>query len=163
MKKDYFHLTVRQSLTLLIPIENTAEVVTCLRKDICPIPGVVPPLRGVLNQRGKLLWTLGLGDLLGLAPQQEKKRPQDKLTIVILNSPDETNASVGGIISELKGIVSLSEETIKPVPEKMRSKARHFLTGVTAIEQQKAVVINVARIFQYLQKSSLANRSLVSL
>lgn len=163
MEKDYFHITVRTSVGLLIPITETIEVVTCLRKDVCPIPGVIPPLKGVLNQRGKLLWIMGLGDLLGLPLPTNKKRLQDKLTVVILTPEGETKQYIGAVVSHLKGIISVSPENISPIPEKFRPQARHFLTGITTVKNQKAALVNVAKVFQHFQQSSVYNHSLISL
>jgi twitching motility protein PilI len=159
MRKDYFHITVRKSVGLLIPIAETVEVVTCLRQEICPIPGVLFPLRGVLNQRGKLLWVLGLGDLLGLPPQQQRKHAQDQLTVVILGSETEANVRCGAVVSRLQGIVSLSQEAFTPVPSKFRPQARRFLAGITTLENQKAALLQGASVFQYLQESSVSNFS----
>lgn len=159
MVQDYFHLTVRKSVGLLIPVTETVEVVTCQRQEICPIPGVVPPLRGVLNQRGRLLWVVGLGDLLKLPTSTEKKRPQDQLTIVILSQQTEGNIRLGGVVSRLQGIVSLSESAINPVPSNFRSEARQFLAGVTPMEGKKAALLDVANIFQHLQAVSISTYS----
>lgn len=163
MAQDYFHITVRKSVGLLIPIAETVEVVTCQRQDICSIPGVVPPLRGVCNQRGRLLWVFGLGDLLGLPPQQQKKRAQDQLTIVILSSQTEANIRLGAVVTRLQGIVSLSPDAFRPVPDKFRPQARQFLTRITAVENQKAALLEVGSVFQHLQESSVSRYSSVSL
>ncbi len=163
MEQEYFHLNIRQSVGLLIPITDTVEVVTCQRDEICPIPGVVSPIRGVLNQRGRLLWIVGLGDLLGLPPLSEKKRPQDQLTVVIISSQQEANLRLGGVVSRLQGIVSVSDDAIRPVPANYRRQARWLLAGITKIENQKAAILNVANVFQHLQQSAIASRSMVSL
>lgn len=163
MPKDYFQLTVRNSVGVLIPVTDTVEVVTCQRREICSIPGVVFPLRGVLNQRGRLLWVVGLGDLLALPPPQIKKRPQDELTIVIFSDQNENNIRLGGIVSRLQGIVSLSETAINPVPSKFRPEARQFLTGITTIEGKKVALLDVSSVFEHLQQISVSTYSSVSL
>lgn len=161
MAKDYFQITVRESLGLLIPITETVEVVTCLRKDICPIPGVVPPLRGVLNQRGRLLWVFGLGDALDLPQKTQRRRTQDQLTVVILSSQTEANIRLGAVVSSLKGIVSLAEEAFAEVPSGFRPQARQFLAGITRVDDQKIALVDTAAIFDHLQQSSLSSYSSV--
>ncbi|PNW48162.1 UNVERIFIED_CONTAM: hypothetical protein BEN50_11480 [Euhalothece sp. KZN 001] len=163
MEKDYFHIIVRTSVGLLLPITETVEVITCLRKDICPIPGVVFPLRGVLNQRGRLLWIVGLGDLLGLSRKEQKRRAQDQLTVVILSSQTEAQIRLGVVVSKLQGIVSVAEDQIAPVSPQMRSAASLFFDGITTIDQKKVGLINVSQVFAHLQQTSLSNYSIVSL
>ena len=163
MTKDYFQIRVRDSVGLLLPITETVEVITCLRKEICPIPGVVSPLRGVLNQRGRLLWILGLGDLLGLSRKDQKRRAQDKLTVVILSSQTEANQMrLGAVVSQLQGIVSVADDRIAPVSPKMRSEASIFFDGITTIERKKVGLINVSQIFEHLQQTSLSNYALLN-
>lgn len=161
MAKDYFQITVRQSLGLLIPISETVEVVTCLRKEICPIPGVVPPLRGVLNQRGRLLWIFGLGDALQLPQKEQRRRAQDNLTVVILTSQTETNLRLGAVVSNLQGIISLSETAFGEVPSEFRPQARQFLAGITKVNDKKVALVDTAAIFDHLQQSSLSSYSSV--
>ncbi|MDR9403948.1 MAG: chemotaxis protein CheW [Halothece sp. Uz-M2-17] len=156
MAKDYFQITVRQSLGLLIPISETVEVVTCLRKEICPIPGVVPPLRGVLNQRGRLLWIFGLGDALNLPQTTKRRRAQDQLTVVILSSQTEANIRLGAVVSSLQGIITLSEAAFGEVPSQFRPQARRFLTGITTVNERKTALVDTASIFQYLQQTILS-------
>lgn len=160
MINDYFHITVRKSLGLLIPIESALSVVTCLRQEICPIPGVASPVKGVFNQQGELFWVLSFGDLLGL-PQGSENNTHQKLTVVILTSPTESDIRFGGVVNTLEGLVSLSKDSITPVPTKFRSQARSMLAGVASIENQKAAILNVPKVFQHCQ-SAFRPHSLVS-
>jgi len=162
MEQEYFHLKVLSSVGLLIPITETVEVITCQREEICPIPGVVFPLKGVLNQRGRLLWIVGLAELLGLPNSESQKHPQDQLTVVVV-SQSKMNLRFGGIVSHLEGMVSLEEQAIRPVPHNYRRQAHLLLNGITKINNQKAAILNVSNVFQHLQQSSIASRSMVSL
>lgn len=166
MSSEYFHVHLRQSVSIVIPLKITLEVITLARKEICPIPGVPPALLGVVNQRGRLLWVLELSDLLGLDPHKRKLQPQDDLTLCVLTAPQTRmplslqDASVGCVVSELKGIVSLTREQFKPVPEEFPPTIRSFISGVAEIEELSVALLNVNAVFTALSNDC---NSLVSL
>jgi twitching motility protein PilI len=158
MITDYFHLQLRQEVSLLIPMTNTVEVISQTRGEICPLPGVSPNLLGVVNQRGRLLWVLELSDLLGLEQKEIRSRSQDKLTILIITSNssttsalDEERPKVGCVVSRLQGIVSLDSESFEPLPNEFQIKSRAFLEGVTAINNSPAAVLNVPALLADIQ------------
>lgn len=61
---EYFRVCLESELSILVPITYVVEVIASNRRDVCPIPGVVPALLGVINYRGQLLWILKLSDFL---------------------------------------------------------------------------------------------------
>lgn len=158
MLTDYFHLQLRQEVSLLIPMTHTVEVISQTRGEICPLPGVSPNLLGVVNQRGRLLWVLELSDLLGLAKSSNRSRPQDKLTILIITSNfsttsilDEERPKVGCVVSRLQGIVSLNSESFEPLQDEFQITSRSLLEGMTTINNSPAAVLNVPALLAAIQ------------
>lgn len=138
---DYFKVELAQSQFLAIALEQTAEVLTLQRIDICPIPGVKPELVGVSNQRGKLLWVIDLSAMLQLPPLNPRLSRQDKVTAVVLTTE---NYRIAGIVTNLKGIISLNTESLDPHPHP-------FLLAQTTFEDAVLTVLDVDAIFNGLQ------------
>lgn len=149
---EYFYIQLGRSQNLLLPLENTAGVVTLTLEQICPIPGVAPALWGVANQQGKLLWVLELSDLLGLKPSN-RARQKYNLTLIVLtassvSSTREPERQIGCVVSNLKGIVTLDPRQFQPptTPPFLSS----YLFGMAEIEQSQVAVLNVDAVFTTL-------------
>lgn len=142
---DYFHVQLRRSVTVLLPLQSTAEVMTLRRGEVCPIPGVNTALLGVVNQRGKLLWVMDLSDLLKIEPAPTTLRSQDNLIVVVLASSDSpTNERrVGCVVSALKGIVPLDPAKFRPLPSKISPFLRSLFSGIAEVERSPAGILNV--------------------
>ncbi len=151
---DYFHIQLRQSVTVLLPLESTAEVMTLRRGGICPIPGVADALLGVVNQRGRLLWVMELSDLLGIKPSPTPWRSQDSLTIVAISSGDSpaNERRVGCVVSILKGIVSLEPAKFRPVPTRFSPFLRSLFSGVAEVEHSPAGILNVDTVLATIKQ-----------
>ncbi len=138
---DYFKVELSQSQLLAIALEQTAEVLTLQRTEICPIPGVKPELVGVSNQRGKLLWVIDLSAMLQLPPLNPRLSRQDKVTAVVLTTE---NYKIAGIVANLKGIISLNSETFDSHPHPC-------LLAQTSFEDTVLSILDVDAIFDGLQ------------
>lgn len=162
---DYFHVDLRQSVTVLLPLDSTVEVITLNMGQICPIPGTPPAVLGVVNQRGRLLWVLDLSDLLGLAPPPKRLQSQQRLTLVVVTASSanstigQAEPQLGCVVSALKGIVLLEPAEFKPVPAIIPQIAL-FSSGVAEIEQSQVAVLNVNAV---LSAVSVPSSSLIPL
>lgn len=160
---DYFHVELRRAVQLAVPLTHTAEVLTLTRRQICPIPGVGSHLLGTIDRRGRLLWVLELGDLLGLPQKGTRRQSHDKLTLLELIARNE--ARVGCVVSALKGIVSLDPDSFQPVPSQLHASVRPFLQGMTAVEGKRVAAIDVPSVLAALRQApsvSVRSHSVVS-
>lgn len=167
MSSDYFHVQLQQSMRVVLPLDNTAEVTALRAREICPIPGVPPTVLGVVNQRGRLLWVVELSDLLGLAPSSRRLQSQDKaLTLVVItdssafSNTGQESRQLGCVVSALKGIVSLDSAKFKPVSARLSPNLASFLSGLAEIEQSPVAVLNTDAVFTAL---SVPTTSLIPL
>lgn len=157
--QDYFCIQLRQSARLAVPLASVAEVMTVGWEEICPMPGVTPALLGVVNQHGQLLWVLELADLLtellGLNPSPINYGKWNRLTLLAICSPNNTNGEtsprLGCVVSALKGIVSLNSEEFKPIPASFSPAFSSFLSGFVEVEDYPVAILNVSAVFAALQ------------
>lgn len=149
---DYFKVELAQSQQLAIALEQTAEVLTLQRTEICPIPGVKPELVGVSNQRGKLLWVMDLSAMLQLPPLNPRLSRQEKVTAIVLTTE---NYRIAGIVANLKGIISLDSDSFAPHPHPC-------LLAQTVFEESVLTILDVDSIFDSLQIAESARSTTVS-
>jgi len=161
MLKDYFFVQLRQSVKVVLPLDSTKEVISLAYGEVCPIPGVSPALPGVVNQRGKLLWVLDLGDLFKLPPSQKTLKSQDNLTLLVLNTLSKLNAQqerqVGCVVSALKGVITLESVDFKPLTNQISSSLQTFSSAIALVEQESVAVIDTNAIINNIQTEISAN------
>jgi twitching motility protein PilI len=138
---DYFKVELAQSQPLAIALDQTAEVLTLQRSEICPVPGVKPELLGVSNQRGKLLWFVDLSAILQIASPSFQSSRREKITAIVLSSE---NLKVAGVVANLKGITDLDSRDFQPHPHPC-------LLGQTRLDDSPLRILDVESVFQTLQ------------
>jgi twitching motility protein PilI len=138
---DYFKVELAQSQPLAIALDQTAEVLTLQRSEICPVPGVKPELLGVSNQRGKLLWFVDLSAILQIASPSFQSSRREKITAIVLSSE---NLKVAGVVANLKGIIDLDSRDFQPNPHPC-------LLGQTRLDDSPLRILDVESVFQTLQ------------
>lgn len=158
MLNDYFLVQLHQSIEVALSLDSTKEVISIAYGDVCPIPGVSPALLGVVNQRGKLLWVFDLGDLVKISPSQKPLRPQDNLTLLVLNTPSKSNAQVqdrqvGCLVSALKGVVTLDSADFQPLNNQFPN-LKSFSSAIALLEKQTVAVIDTQAILDRINSIS---------
>ncbi len=157
MLNDYFFVQLRQSVKLVLPLSSIQEVISLNYGEVCPIPGVCPAMLGVVNQRGKLLWVLDLGDLLKIPSSEKNLRPQSDLKLLVLNDRLNPNApaterQVGCVVSTLKGVVSLdSTEFQAPANAQISTVLKSFSLAIASIEQEAVAALDINAILNNIQ------------
>lgn len=162
MLNDYFFVQLSQSVKVVLPLDSTQEVISLACGEVCPIPGVSPALLGVVNQRGKLLWVLDLADLLKVPSSQKTIRPQDNLTLLVLNPPSKLNArsqerQVGCVVSALKGVIALDSVDFQPLTKQIFSTLKPFSSAIALVEEKPVAVVDVKAILNNIQTEISSN------
>ncbi len=152
MALDYFWVELESSLSLAIPLERTAEVVSFQWSEICPVPGIKPELLGVTNQRGQLLWVMDLNRLSGDSSSLKPSQGSRSTAIVLIKN----NLRAAGVVAHLNGIIQLSLEQMTPLPLN-----QSCLTAQTQIDDRAVMVLDVDAVFQTLQSSNFSPLSSV--
>lgn len=153
MLSEYFHIQLQPNTELLIPLEHTGGAIALPVEQICPIPGILPAVLGVINQRGKLLWVIQLSNLLGLGQPDTSLRAQYNLTLLVLSATrttgDRESRQIGCVVSNIKEIIFLDSKQFNPVPAKSPI-FDSFLSGMAQIERSHLSVLNVNAVFTAL-------------
>ncbi len=128
MAQEFFHIELTKSIQIAVPLFQTAEVLTVEPIDLCPIPGVVPALAGVVNQRGRLLWVVDLEQLLGLKPVGASKLQRSPALVISLQT-DMEDFRVACLTRQLRGIIACPESDISPVPSRLEQRMQQFFSA----------------------------------
>lgn len=142
MTVDFFQVELEPAWRLAIPLEHTAEVLSLSWSELCPIPGLMPALLGISNQRGRLLWMLDLGLVLDLPSCAGRVGSLEKSTAIVLT---QGSLRAAGVVKALKGIVSFEPQAIQPHPHPC-------LTGQVVQDSTALPILSVERLFQFLQE-----------
>jgi twitching motility protein PilI len=137
MVTEYFCLQLRQMLQVALPLHSTMEVLQLTPDQICGIPGVDPVLQGVLNWRGKLLWSVDLSNLLGVRAENKiaKTTVVSSLTAVVITQ-DSPTRQLACIVSALTGIQEILDQQIQPLPANLPATVYDYSNGVVQLESR---------------------------
>ena len=135
-RKQFLRFCLEPETTIMFPIEQITEVLKISLIKIVPIPQMSPPIMGVYNWRGEILWTVDLGHLVGLNSWQEQKINAANSTVIILSYPNSSKTkgipkkSLGLIINSIDDIEWCDPLSIQPPPLSSLTPAlAPFVTG----------------------------------
>lgn len=89
-KEQFLRFFLVPDHTVLLSVSQLTEVLTIPLGQIVPIPAMPSYVMGVYNWRGKILWMVDLGQLLGLTPWQDQGFTGSSYTTIILQGYGET-------------------------------------------------------------------------
>jgi positive phototaxis protein PixI len=122
--------------TLLLPVQQLTEVLTIPIGTIVPIPHLPPWVMGVYNWRGKILWMLDLGHLLGLIPWHQQQINSENYTAIVLESANNSDSEstekkvLGAIVNRIEEIEWCSVSKLQSPPANtVNSSLLPFLQG----------------------------------
>ena len=156
MLDDYFFVQLGRGNKVVLPLNSVKEVISLSYNEVCPIPGVTPALLGVVNQRGKLLWVLDLGNLLNLPASIENIRLQANLTLLVLNDR-HNERQVGCVVSALKGIVTLESTEFQTLDKQSSTALTSFFLAIALIAQETVAALDINAILNHIQTESFNN------
>lgn len=149
---DYFQVELSSGVAAAIALGHASETLALERGQIYPIPGTNPHLMGITDWRGRLLWVLDLGSLLGLP--KLSRRSSERLTLLAVANPKPVKQQLACAVETIAAIVSL--ESLGPVPGELKPRVRSLLTGMGAIGPRPVAVLDVPAIFAALQSPGMA-------
>ncbi|TVR11495.1 MAG: chemotaxis protein CheW [Phormidium sp. GEM2.Bin31] len=122
MERDYFKIRVSGDVRVALPLDSIDAALQIDRQLICPIPGVMPSLLGVINRQGVLTWVLDTSQFLelpsGRSPQRLNLAGQAVKALLLTRahgSPDETRG-MGNRQQGTDHLESVAEESVRKTP-----------------------------------------------
>lgn len=156
-KEPFLQFYLEPDTTALLPLQQSAEVISISRKEIVPIFFMPAWVTGVYNLRGEILWVIDLGHLLGLTPYYPQISGSASLTTIVLNGTPSCatpakvrNPMLGCLVSQLEAIEYCDSRQIQPL---LTGTALPFVQGYwSKSNDERLAVLDVAAIMAAMPK-----------
>ena len=119
-----------------VEILETQEIIEMQR--ITKIPNAPNFVEGIISLRGEIIPIIDLRKRFNLDISNEEEQ-----RIIIVET--EGN-KVGMIVDEVKEVLSISKDTVKPPPKIAGGINKKYLEGVTKIDDKLLVLLNLTKI-----------------
>jgi positive phototaxis protein PixI len=108
--EQFLRLHLALDTTVLLPVQQLAEVLTISTSQVVPISHMPTWVMGVYNWRGEILWMVDLGHLCGLTPWYQQPSNVAMYPAVVLQVSSTATSSVAASSQALGLIVNRVEE-----------------------------------------------------
>ena len=141
-----FELRTQQKA--LLPAVQLAEVLKIPLDQIIPIPHMPIWTMGVYNWRGKILWMMDLGKLLGFNAWSEQNLNLSNYRALVLranlnsNTASEERQFLGLVINQVEDIVKdISAQIKSPLLAAGNAQLRPFLRGYWSLSEKEMLPV----------------------
>lgn len=108
--------------------------------DTTTIPNAPPHVRGVINLRGIVVPIFDLRARFGMGHTEPTK-----MHVVIIASTD--SKTVGLLVDTVSDIISVNEDSIRPVPDMGMANDDNFLDGLVTSGERMVTLVSLQRLF----------------
>jgi twitching motility protein PilI len=132
----YLKIQVDRKIGAIIPMNDIQEVLLVPVKRITPIPNMASCVMGLLHQRGRVLWTLDLAQMLEMNMLDTNLQQYHILILKI------DNTCLGLVVYEIKGIIRLTEDLIKSPLNDTIASVSPYVQGSFLQKQEILLILN---------------------
>jgi purine-binding chemotaxis protein CheW len=133
-----------------LPIKKAKEIIGMM--EITHIPKTQAYTKGVINLRGKVIPIIDLRLKLGM----EEKAYNERTCIIIIEiNAAENNRLLGIVVDSVSEVVNIQQSEIEPPPEYESRIEGNFLAGLGKIKEKVILILNIAKILNQEELSSL--------
>ena len=125
-----------------IPSNSVREVLRY--RAYTPVPGAPPILPGIMNHRGLIIPIVNLYSLLGIT-----EPPIERSTRLILVNYNDIDLAL--LVEAVLDLVSISSDTIEPLPMALDPARARFLRGITQASQRPIALFDLDELLAGLQ------------
>ncbi|GAC1470444.1 MAG: chemotaxis protein CheW [Chamaesiphon sp.] len=136
----YLKLQLERQTVAILSMQYAQEVVVVPMGRITPIPRMPFCVRGLLNQRNKLLWVVDLAHLLGLEPVDANLQQYNVAIIRAGQVP------LGLLVQEVKGVMRFTRDRIQSPIGNVSSGLTPYLQGCILEPMQLLLVLDAETI-----------------
>lgn len=143
----------------MLPVSEIAEVLKISIGQLVPLPHLPAWVMGVYNWRGNILWTIDLGQLLGLDSWYRQEFTSN-CTVIILTSDRATSsaASLGLVVKRVEDIEWCHPDRLQTLPASTATptSANYFKGYWLKDDCQTIFVLDSKAIFAAMPQSQNA-------
>lgn len=180
MERDYFKIRVSGQVRVALPLDAIDAALQIDRQLICPIPGVMPSLLGVINRQGVLTWVLDTSQFLelpSLVSSQRLNLPGQAVKALLLTRHGQTSESQGSgpssgayvgagpnrqrqtvacVVADLERVFSSSRS--HRVKQQLKPKLQPLLPEVVYDGREGVAVLDPQALLDALQRHPIPRR-----
>lgn len=129
---------------------NVMQVQEVLRfTEITPVPGAPAYVLGIINLRGNVVTVIDTRQRFMLGP----KAVDDATRIVIMEAEGQV---IGILVDSVAEVVELRASEIESAPNVGNEESARFVLGVSSLEGELLILIDLDKLFTGAQKRELA-------
>jgi purine-binding chemotaxis protein CheW len=133
----------------VLPVERVEEVLRV--QGITRLPFAPAPVRGIAQQRGRVLTVVDLRVRLGFAPTQV----EDRSRICVVTS---RGRSLGLLVDAARGVVKLLPSGKRPAPPEVLTEKSGFILGVYRLDDALAILLDLDRVLLLDEEAETTER-----
>ncbi|MFO8038072.1 MAG: chemotaxis protein CheW [Sodalinema sp.] len=180
MERDYFKIRVSGDVRVALPLNAIDAALQIERQLICPIPGVMPSLLGVINRQGVLTWVLDTSqflDLPSLVSSQRLNLPGQAVKALLLTrhsqesespgsdrssrayvaaGPNRQRQTVACVVADLERVFSSSRS--RRVQQRLKPRLQPLLPEVVYDGREGVAVLDPEALLDALQRHPIPRR-----
>lgn len=154
MDRDYIKIRVSGAVRLALPLNAVDAALQIDRQLVCPIPGVVPGLVGVVNRRGTLTWVLDTSQFLelGVLPMSAGRDFKAVLVARELERPGSDRRdrqTLACVVTELEGVFTPAR--LQPVRQRLKPRLQPLLKQVVYDGKEGIAVLDPDALLEALR------------
>lgn len=130
-----------------IPISNVVQIVQF--QDITSIPESANYMVGIINLRGSIIPVIDVRIRFG----KDAKPYTERTCIIVTNI---SSLIIGFIVDGVDEVTDIADEEISPPPSISRSAVSQFLTGIGKTQKKITLLLDVDKLLNQDELSSLA-------
>ncbi len=180
MERDYFKIRVSGQVRVALPLAAIEAALQIDRQLICPIPGVMPSLLGVINRQGVLTWVLDTSQFLelpSLVSSQRLNLPGQAVKALLLTrqnresespgserdrrayvgaGPNRQRQTVACVVADLERVFSSSRS--RQVKQQLKPRLQPLLPEVVYDGREGVAVLDPQALLDALQRQPIPRR-----
>ncbi|PCI22432.1 MAG: chemotaxis protein CheW [Piscirickettsiaceae bacterium] len=120
-----------------------------LHTKIAPVPGAPSEVLGIINLRGNVVTVVDARTRFGMDPCEVTK-----LTRILM--VDIKGKLIGVVVDSVTEVIELKDEDVESVPDINSSATSIFIQGITNIENELHILVNLDKLISEEELEMLA-------
>ena len=141
----YVKFQLTSDVTALLSMKQAQESLIVEAEHITPLPNMSEFVIGIVNSRERVFCIFDLALLLKLSTELTSPRQHQ---VIVFQTISEPSIYVGFAVTQLQGIIRISQEQIEPCSDAIDTKLKSFVSGTIQQEESTVPILNLEHILQ---------------